>query len=87
VRPFSEAYSPDVVGRKSRVGMVRRQTFQLPVMIAATAACLVAIVAVSQKANSAFPGKKGTIAYAGYDGPFPEGDSLSEVDRSGSPLR
>jgi hypothetical protein len=37
----------------------------LPVMMAAAAACLVALLAVSQKSEAAFPGKNGRIVYAG----------------------
>jgi Tol biopolymer transport system component len=46
--------------------MARRQTFYLPVMIAATVAvaCLVALLAASEEeAQAAFPGKNGRIAY------------------------
>jgi hypothetical protein len=49
--------------------MARRWTLYLPVMIAATVAvaCLVALLAISQKAEAAFPGKNGRIAYQGSD--------------------
>ena len=41
-----------------------RRTLYLAVMIAATVAvaCLVALLAISQKADAAFPGKNGRIA-------------------------
>jgi Tol biopolymer transport system component len=54
-----------------------RRTLYLPVMIAAAVAvvCAVALSAVSQKSEAAFPGKNGRIAYASYDAPFPKGDS------------
>ncbi len=57
--------------------MARRQTFYLPVMIAATvaAACLVALLAASEEAEATFPGENGRIAYASYDAPFSKGDS------------
>ncbi len=56
--------------------MARSRTLYLPVMIAAAvaAACAVALSAVSEKAEAAFPGKNGRIAYASYDAPFPKGD-------------
>jgi Tol biopolymer transport system component len=47
--------------------MARRRTFYIPVMIAAAVACAVALLAVSQKAEAAFPGKNGRIAYQGSD--------------------
>ncbi|MGH3338479.1 MAG: hypothetical protein ACRDPL_06590, partial [Propionibacteriaceae bacterium] len=43
-----------------------RRTLYLPVMIAAAVACAVAILAISQKAEAAFPGKNGRIAFEGY---------------------
>ena len=43
-----------------------RRTLYLPVMIAAAVACAVAILASSQKAEAAFPGKNGRIAFEGY---------------------
>jgi Tol biopolymer transport system component len=43
-----------------------RRTLYLPVMIAAVVACAVAILAISQKAEAAFPGKNGRIAFEGY---------------------
>ena len=48
--------------------MERRWTLYLPVMIAATVACAVALSAVSENAEATFPGKNGRIAYSGYDG-------------------
>ena len=69
--------------------MARRRTLYLPVMIAAAVvvvACAVALSAVSEKAEAAFPGKNGRIAYASYDRPFPKGDSeiyTINPDRSG----
>src|SRR5918998_823129 len=48
--------------------MARRRTFYVPVMIAAAVAvaCAVALLTVSQKkAEAAFPGKNGRIAYQG----------------------
>jgi TolB protein len=49
--------------------MARRRTFYVPVMIVAAVAvaCLVALLAISQKAEAAFPGKNGRIAYQGSD--------------------
>jgi Tol biopolymer transport system component len=49
--------------------MARRRTLYLPLMIAAAVAvaCLVALSAVSEKAEAAFPGKNGRIAYAGWN--------------------
>jgi hypothetical protein len=50
--------------------MARKRTFYVPVMIAAAVAvaCLVALLAVSQKkAEAAFSGKNGRIAYQGSD--------------------
>ena len=47
--------------------MARRRMFYLPVMIAAALAMvgLVALLAVSQKAEATFPGKNGRIAFEG----------------------
>ena len=47
--------------------MARRRTFYVPVMIAAalTMACLVALLALSQKSEASFPGKNGRIAFEG----------------------
>jgi hypothetical protein len=50
--------------------VARTRTFYLPMMIAAAVAvaCAVALLAVSQKkAEAAFPGKNGRIAYQGSD--------------------
>jgi Tol biopolymer transport system component len=43
-----------------------RRTLYLPVMVAAAVACAVAILAISQKSEAAFPGKNGRIAFEGY---------------------
>jgi Tol biopolymer transport system component len=51
--------------------MARRRTLYLPVMIAAAVlvACAMALlVAISEKAGAAFPGKNGRIAFQGTDG-------------------
>jgi WD40-like Beta Propeller Repeat len=51
---------------EGEIHMARRRTLYLPLMIAAAVAvaCLVALSAVSEKAEAAFPGKNGRIAYA-----------------------
>src|SRR5215207_8633257 len=57
-----------------------RRTLYLPVVIAAALAmaCLVALLAVSQKSEAAFPGKNGRIAFEG-DRDTGTGDSFTEV--------
>ena len=59
--------------------MTRRMLY-LPVVIAAALAmaCLVALLAVSQKAEATFPGKNGRIAFEG-DRDTGTGDSSSEI--------
>jgi Tol biopolymer transport system component len=49
--------------------MARRRTLYLPLMIAAAVAvaCAVALSALSEKAEAAFPGKNGRIVYAGWN--------------------
>src|SRR5215210_1843140 len=48
--------------------MARRRTLYFPVMIAAAVlmACAAALLAISQKADAAFPGKNGRIAYSAF---------------------
>src|ERR687890_278963 len=60
--------------------MARRPTFYVSVVIAAALAmaCLVALLAVSQKAEATFPGKNGRIAFEG-DRDTDTGDSSSEI--------
>src|SRR5918995_3438955 len=57
-----------------------RRTLYLPVVIAAALAiaCLVALLAVSQKAEATFPGKNGRIVFEGYRDTG-TGDSSSEI--------
>jgi Tol biopolymer transport system component len=49
--------------------MARRRTLYLPLMIAAAVAvaCAVALSALSEKVEAAFPGKNGRIVYAGWN--------------------
>jgi WD40-like Beta Propeller Repeat len=49
--------------------MARRRTLYLPLMIAAAVAvaCAAPLLAISQKADAAFPGKNGRIAYSAFD--------------------
>jgi hypothetical protein len=52
--------------KEGEINMTRRRTFYVPVMIAAAVAvaCLVVLLALSQKkAEAAFPGQNGRIAY------------------------
>src|SRR3712207_681268 len=69
--------SPDEEGENH---MARRRTFYLPVMSAAAVAvaCLVALLAVSQKSDAAFPGKNGRIVFEGYRDTG-TGDSFVEI--------
>jgi hypothetical protein len=56
--------------KEGEIHMTRRRTFYVPVMIAAAVAvaCLVALLALSQKkAEAAFPGQNGRIAYVDRD--------------------
>jgi Tol biopolymer transport system component len=65
--------------------MTRRRTLYLPVMIAAavSVACLVALLAVSQKSEAAFPGQNGRIAY--FDrGPGLEDDEIYSMNPDGT---
>jgi TolB protein len=71
-----------------------RRTLYLPLMIAAAVlgACLVALLAVSEEAQAAFPGKNGRIAYQGSDGVIytidpinPDGGGKTEVTRGEQP--
>src|SRR5215203_6187228 len=57
-----------------------RRTLYLPVVIAAALAmaCLVALLAVSQKAEATFPGKNGRIAFEG-DRDTGTGGSSAEI--------
>ena len=61
--------------------MARRRTFYVPVMIAAALAmaCLVALLALSQKSEASFPGKNGRIAFEGDRDTGGTGDSFTEV--------
>jgi TolB protein len=61
--------------------LARRRTLYLPVMIAAALAmaCLVALLAVSQKSEAAFPGKNGRIAFDGFRDTGGTGGSSSEI--------
>ena len=71
--------------------MARRRTFYVPVMIVAAVAvaCLVALLAISQKAEAAFPGKNGRIAYQGSDHVIytidPNGRGKTEVTEGSDP--
>jgi dipeptidyl aminopeptidase/acylaminoacyl peptidase len=68
-----------------------RRTVYLPVMIAVAAAvaCLGALLAVSQKAEAAFPGKNGRIAYQGSDHVIytinPDGGGKTKVTEGSDP--
>jgi TolB protein len=71
-----------------------RRTLYLPLMIAAAVlgACLVALLAVSEEAQAAFPDKNGRIAYQGSDGVIytidpinPDGGGKTEVTRGEQP--
>jgi hypothetical protein len=50
-------------------GMARRRTLDLQVMIvgAGLVACVMALLAISQKAEATFPNKNGRIAYSAFD--------------------
>ena len=63
-------YSHIALGDEEGKIHTARRTLYLPVMFAAAAgvACLIALLAVSQKSEAAFPGKNGRIAYQGSDG-------------------
>jgi hypothetical protein len=70
--------------------MARRRTFYLPMMIAVAVACAVALLAVSQKkAEAAFPGKNGRIAYQGSDRViytiYPDGGGKTKVTEGYTP--
>ena len=58
---------PSLREEEGEIHMARR-TLYLPVMIAATVAvaCAAALLAISQKADAAFPGKNGRIAYSAF---------------------
>src|SRR5215207_11256659 len=58
-----------------------RRTLYLPVMIAAALAmaCLVALLALSQKSEAAFPGKNGRIAFDGFRDTGGTGNFFTEV--------
>jgi Tol biopolymer transport system component len=67
------------------------RTLYLPALIVAGVlmACAVVVLALSEKkAQAAFPGKNGRIAYASYDEPFPKGDSeIYTINPDGSGKR
>src|SRR5688572_27425920 len=58
---------PSLREEEGEIHMARR-TLYLPVMIAATVAvaCAAALLAISQKADAAFPGKNGRIANSAF---------------------
>src|ERR671912_659386 len=64
----AEVRGSPLLCQRRGIQMERRWTLYLPVMIAATVACAVALSAVSENAEATFPGKNGRIAYSGYDG-------------------
>ena len=64
----AEVRGSPLLRQRRGIQIARRWTLYLPVMIAATVACAVALSAVSENAEATFPGKNGRIAYSGYDG-------------------
>jgi Tol biopolymer transport system component len=91
---LSELIAKDVKVRGGEGRDLTRRMLYLPVMIAAavTVASAVALSAVSEKAEAAFPGKNGRIAYNNYGVIYtinPDGSGKSEVTNtrvSGDPI-
>ena len=77
--------------REGKIQMMRRRTLYLPALLGTLAAavlvaCAVALLAVSEEANAAFPGKNGTIAYNSQGVIYtinPDGSAKPKVANSG----
>jgi Tol biopolymer transport system component len=68
--------------------LTRRMLYLPALIVAAVLMACAVVLALSEKAEAAFPGKNGRIAYASYDAPFPKGDSeIYTINPDGSGKR